>query len=40
MVARSTEELNARKGKRYYKSWEERHRALESVRVVNLVIPE
>lgn len=40
VVALSTDEFNAGKGKRCYYSWEERRRMLEAIRFVDLVIPE
>ena len=40
VVALSTDEFNAGKGKHCYYSWEERRRMLEAVRFVDLVIPE
>ncbi|MDR3214863.1 MAG: glycerol-3-phosphate cytidylyltransferase [Bacilli bacterium] len=40
VVALSTDEFNAGKGKRAYHSYEERKMMLESIRYVDLVIPE
>ncbi len=40
IVALSTDEFNAGKDKRAYFSWEERKGILESIRHVDLVIPE
>ena len=40
IVALSTDEFNALKGKRAFHSWEERRAHLEALRYVDLVIPE
>ncbi|MFC6496561.1 glycerol-3-phosphate cytidylyltransferase [Gemmobacter lanyuensis] len=40
IVALSTDEFNAIKGKKAYHSWEERKAHLEALRYVDLVIPE
>lgn len=40
IVALSTDEFNAGKGKKAYFSWEDRKGMLESIRHVDLVIPE
>lgn len=40
VVALSTDEFNAKKGKKCYFTYEERKQLLESVRYVDLVIPE
>ncbi|MDR1782433.1 MAG: glycerol-3-phosphate cytidylyltransferase [Bacilli bacterium] len=40
VVALSTDEFNALKGKKAYHSYEERKMMLESIRYVDLVIPE
>lgn len=40
IVALSSDEFNAGKGKTCYYSWEERRRMLEAIRFVDLVIPE
>lgn len=40
IVALSTDEFNALKGKKAYHDYEERKRMLESIRYVDLVIPE
>jgi len=40
VVALSTDEFNAGKGKKNYHSYEERKMMLESIRYVDLVIPE
>lgn len=40
IVALSTDEFNALKGKKAYHSWEERKAHLEALRYVDLVIPE
>ncbi|MDF9867345.1 glycerol-3-phosphate cytidylyltransferase [Bacilli bacterium PM5-3] len=40
VVALSTDEFNALKGKKSYHSYEERKMMLESIRYVDLVIPE
>lgn len=40
IVALSTDEFNAVKGKKAYHDYEERKRMLESIRYVDLVIPE
>lgn len=40
IVALSTDEFNSEKGKKCYFSYEERKRLVESIRYVDLVIPE
>ncbi|MCQ9367489.1 glycerol-3-phosphate cytidylyltransferase [Brevibacterium sp. 50QC2O2] len=40
VVALSTDEFNAGKGKKSYFSWEDRKHMLEAIRYVDLVIPE
>lgn len=40
VVALSTDEFNAGKGKKSYFSWEDRKNMLEAIRFVDLVIPE
>ena len=40
VVALSTDEFNAGKGKKSYFSWDDRKNMLESIRYVDLVIPE
>ncbi|WP_019176084.1 glycerol-3-phosphate cytidylyltransferase [Brevibacterium ravenspurgense] len=40
VVALSTDEFNARKGKKSYFSWDDRKNMLEAIRYVDLVIPE
>ena len=40
VVALSTDEFNAGKGKKSYFSWEDRKNMLEAIRYVDLVIPE
>lgn len=40
IVALSTDEFNEKKGKKSYFTYEERKRLLESIRYVDLVIPE
>lgn len=40
IVALSTDEFNALKGKKAFHSWEERKSLLEALRYVDLVIPE